>query len=325
MDVRRMAPYMLAIVGGIGAVFGGQVAFASPLACESVRVNGPPNLAPGWADAVREAQRALATATDIDCVGIIAVSVSAVTEDAAGNEQVRVSATTVDGRRAQREVHKPSALAPTIVGLIASIPEDSPAMPQSVEAPVREATPLSTVAPVNAAPAAPGRTNFGVWAGAATGGRIGEPYLLEMLDFEGSADVRVQSWVLCALFRFGLGVAGGGDDASEYSETDIGLGAGRSFTLGTTMLDAIFVPSLATMRFDDHDEVTSPPGSLSELRLGARIRWSIPLKMAWRLTMTGDTEMAPQGFDHPVRTQSRLPALPAWTGGVRLGASGRLL
>jgi hypothetical protein len=316
---------MLASVGGLGAVFGGPVASASALACESVRIEGPPSLAPRWADAVREAQHALATAADIDCVGIIEVSVSPMTDDAAGDEHVRVSATTVDGRRAQRVVHKPSALAPTIVGLIASIPEDSPAMPRSVEAPVPASTPPPTVAPVNAPPPAASRANFGVWAGLAAGGRIGEPYLLEMLDFEGTADVRVQSWVLCALFRFGLGVAGGDDDASEYSETDIGLGAGRSFPLGTTVLDAIFVPSLATMRFDDHDEVTSPPGSLSELRLGARIRWSIPVSLAWRLTLTGDTEIAPQGFDHPIRTQSRLPALPAWTGGMRIGASGRLL
>jgi hypothetical protein len=148
---------------------------------------------------------------------------------------------------------------------------------------------------------------------------------MEILDFEGTVDVRVESWLLCALFRFGIGAAGDGDDATNYSEINIGLGAGRTFALGSTALDAVFVPSVATMRFDDQDEAGGQSGSLSELRLGGRIRWSLPMSSSWRLTLTGDTEVAPQGLDHPVRTYPHLPALPAWTAGMRIGASGRLL
>ena len=321
MLIRRTGPAVLAVAGGLGSALTGPGALCAPDACSGVRLDAPTDLAPRWAEAARDAQRVLANASGLDCAGI-EVSVSSVLVDALGAEEVRVSATTVDGRRAERVVRRPSALSPTIVGLIASIPEDSPGAPPVRQVPA-EGAPSPRTAEATGRPTPP--VPMSVWAGLASGGRVSQPYLLEMVEFEGSADVRLQAWILCALFRFGLGAGGDDDDATTYSETDIGLGAGRVFPLGATTIDVVFVPSLATMRFDDRDEPGGPGGSLSEFRLGARLRWSVPVSASWRLTLTTDSEIAPQGLAHPVHTEPLLPALPAWTGGMRIGASGRLL
>jgi len=313
-----MLAMAIAWIGGLP----GRCAFGASPPCATVRIDEPSDLSPAWADAVREARRSLAHAAEVGCDGVT-VFVSGVSTDHAGEESVRISAMAVDGRRAERLVRKPSALPPTIYGLLASVPDDEPRSLVRDSAIPRESGGVS----LQPQAASGSRSSlFEIWAGLAAGGRVTEPYLMDMLDFEGSADVKVRSWILCALFRFGVGVSGEGDDATNYSETDFGLGAGRSFALGATAVDALLVPSLATMRYDDRDESATPTSrSVSEFRLGVRLRWSLPISPSWHLTTTADTQIAPQGFEHPVRTQSDLPPLPAWTGGLRLGATGRLL
>ncbi|MGA2451329.1 MAG: hypothetical protein ABTD50_21935 [Polyangiaceae bacterium] len=318
--IPRGAPAVLAGGVGLGAALCPTASWGSH-ACAGVRVDAPASLSPRWMEAARDARQAVTNSSGLDCAWV-EVSVSPVRVDSVGGEEVRVSATTADGRQAERVVRRPSALAPTIVGLVASIPDDGTGGPPQGQGSSGDTETLRTA---RAASGTPPPTPVSVWAGLASGGRVSQPYLLEMVEFEGSADVRVQSWILCALFRFGFGAGGDDDDATTYSETDIGLGAGRGFALGATTVDAVFVPSLATMRFDDRDEPGGPGGSVSEFRLGARVRWSIPMSASWRFTLTADSEIAPQGFAHPIHTQPLMPALPAWTGGMRIGASGRLL
>jgi hypothetical protein len=66
-------------------------------------------------------------------------------------------------------------------------------------------------------------------------------------------------------------------------------------------------------------------GTVVEFRVGAAARWSVPVSPGWRFTLTLDTDLAPEGVARPVRVEPEEPPLPAWTGSLRLGASGELL
>jgi len=118
---RAMLAMAIAWIGGLP----GRCAFGASPPCATVRIDEPSDLSPAWADAVREARRSLAHAAEVGCDGVT-VFVSGVSTDHAGEESVRISAMAVDGRRAERLVRKPSALPPTIYGLLASVPDDEP-------------------------------------------------------------------------------------------------------------------------------------------------------------------------------------------------------
>jgi len=308
---------VIALAGGLGSVFGSANALADERGCKEVRIHGDPDLQPEWADAVREASDQLDAAPRAPCV---AVDVSVTPGVGAG---VHVFATASDGRRTRRFVRKPSGLTPLIFGLVASIPEDVADVPQAPQAAAGGASGPANLVIAAPAPSAP----FAVWLGLAAGGRVSQPLLLEMVDFEGRADVTVGVWSLFASLRYAVAFTEGDDTASTYSEVDFGLGAGRQIALGATLLDVAFVPSLATMRFEDpdDDDGVAHDGSVAEFRLGASVRWSVPVGRSWRVTLTADSDIAPEGLAHEVRVRAGTLPFPAWTGGLRLGASGKLL
>lgn len=286
--------------------------------CEGIAIEGAPDLPPDWAAAVREAREQLPVAGD--CASFV------LRVDIKNAEGARVVVTVPDGRRAERTVHRPADLPPTILGLVASIPQEPEAVTLHE---LRPAAPAPTVPIIPSTPPQrpESRNAVKVWLGVAVGARLGEPTHAEMLDLEARADVFVNRWLLFLSFRYAPGLASGADqDDQSYEETAIGVGAGRHETLGKTAIDFAVLPSLATMSFDDESgSYDAHGGTRAELRLGVSLRWSIPLGPSWRLGVTADTDVAPQSLHRAVRLDPDGAPLPAWTGGLRVGAAGALL
>jgi hypothetical protein len=295
-----------------------------------------------WQQAVEELRRQLAHMPASDCRGV-RLAVEQTTEGAA--EGVRVVATASDGSRAERTVRTPESLLATGLGLVMSIPRAAPeTSPPAASAPTAAAASMpappraqreapSAVAPPATAP--PHRV--GLWLGFEAGGRVGVPAAITMVDLEAHAAISIDRWVLLVFIRdapAGL-YAEQGVDADAYQEAGAGLGVGRRFDIGSASLDVALEPSLVATRM----EVDVPPGSEGngyhgsdvELRMGALLRMSLPVATGWRLTLSADTDVSPGNLATPMRIElpagvpGSTPTFPAWTTGLRVGATGALL
>jgi hypothetical protein len=236
-----------------------------------------------------------------------------------------VVATADDGRRAERRVAQPSMLVPVALGLVISIPAPPPAPPAAAPAPVPPAPP-STVSPPSVPPA-PATSAHAVelWLGLAAGSRYGVPSAVTMFDLEARADLRIDRLLLFASFRnvpIGF-VASEGSDADAYRESSIAFGVGRAFALGSCWLDVAVAPTLVTMRLG-RDGPQHLRADDVEFRVGASARLNVPLTPAWRFTITADTDVIPDALRSAIQVDT-LPAFPAWTSGLRVGASGAVL
>src|SRR5581483_7612178 len=105
-----------------------------------------------------------------------------------------------------------------------------------------------------------------------------------------------------------------------------GLGVGRRFHLGDESLDFSVLPTVAVMNMQwDEDDPDPKNAATAEFRVALQLRWTAPINPFWLFTVTADSDLTPAGLDHAERLGPTAPALPAWTGGVRLGAMGLLL
>jgi hypothetical protein len=323
-----------------GSAASAAIAFGSAAAhaderCADVESAG--GLEPVWASALADLRRQLTEMPAADCRGV-ALTVERVPEG------VRVVATARDGGRAERIVQRPASLVATGLGLVMTIPRDESAARPPPPAPPPAPSPPSPSlavqpAPPPPAPAAPAHT-VGVELGVEAGGRVAVPGAITMIDVEVHAGVILDQWLLFLSIRDApLGLfAQQGVDADAYVEAAAGLGVGRRFDVGLATFDVALVPSLVATRM----EYDYPPGSESngfqgndvELRLGALVRMGLPLSRTWRLTLTVDTDLAPGNLANPARISlpSTITAppgeptpFPAWTTGIRLGATGALL
>ncbi|MEO7110985.1 MAG: hypothetical protein ABI183_11155, partial [Polyangiaceae bacterium] len=102
-------------------------------------------------------------------------------------------------------------------------------------------------------------------------------------------------------------------------------GVGRTLPIGKTQLSLAIIPSFAAVNIDDDDDANGSNGSRTQVRLGAALKWSVPLDKWWRFTITADSDFSPRSLTHQVHVDPTLPPLPAWTGGLRFGAAGKLL
>jgi hypothetical protein len=147
-----------------------------------------------------------------------------------------------------------------------------------------------------------------------------------MLDLEARGDLEVRGWALIVSLGYGSSIGETLTPAdADYEETVIGLGVGRIFPIGKTALELAIIPSFAEVNIDDDDDANGSNGSRSQVRIGASVRWAVPLDKWWRLTITADSNFSPRSFAHEIHVDPDLPPLPAWTGGLRIGASGKLL
>ena len=296
------------------------------------RLEAPPNLSPGWADAVRDLSRALAELPSTDC-SPVTLTLSLEPADVAAH----LVAQAQDGRRAVRSVAQPSLLVPIALGLVISVPKDAASDGAPIAPPVSSAPPAPpsiavappVVPPSRPAPLAPidvaSPHPVSLWLGIAVGGRIGVPSTVSMIDVEARADVRVEHLLLFVSFRnvpvaF---VAGQGFDGDAYHESSIAFGVGRSLTLGRYLLDVSIAPALVTMRLSK-DVPEHAHADDAEFRVGASARLNVPLSPNWRLTLAADTDVIPDFLLSEERIEP-LAAFPSWTSGLSVGVSGAAL
>ncbi|MEO8876099.1 MAG: hypothetical protein ABI461_10970 [Polyangiaceae bacterium] len=302
--------------------------------CRAMEVTLSSDLDETWSSAARDLRKQLPASAPGEC---IAMTLS-VRPD--GNGAALLVATARDGRHAERRVDKPSALGAIALGLVASLPPDditeaevSAADAEKKSAAVKPAPPTSAIvaspppspAPASTAlPKADDPAQF--WLGGDLGARAAAPTAVGMLDLEARGDLVVKRWFLTASLRYGtsIGETLTRRDAS-YDETAIGIGVGREIPIGKTALQIALAPSIVSVNIDDADDANGTNGSRSGLRVGASIRWSVPLDEWWRFTVTADSDLSPRSLTHYVYLDSDLPPLPFWTGGLRLGAAGKLL
>jgi hypothetical protein len=301
--------------------------------CADVVVEGP--LPPGWDASLATLRAQLVAMPGSEC--------RPVTLTIAGEETgVRVVATARDGRRAERIARVPPELVPTVLGLLLAIPaEETPAAPPS-EKPATQPPP-PTLAPTQVAsplPTAP--RPFGLAAGLGAGIRLASPTGVLVLDVEARMDVLLERWLLFATIRSAVISCLGeqGVDCDVYNDVSLGVGVGRRFRAGVSSVDLGLEPSLVVMHMEydlpspnepSGDEDDSVDGTLVALRIDASARLSMPLSDRWSLTLTIDAGVTPQLLASPERlalpagTPGPLPPpFPAWTGGIRIGASGAL-
>jgi hypothetical protein len=318
-------------------VFAAPPAVVAQAPCTGVHVEASSALSGPWSAAVRDLEEQLSRLPAAECARV-ALSIGSTDTGAT------IVATAADGRRAERAVTQPASLAPTALGLVASIPGDSPVgtpdrgplvtplaaspSPPSSPSPARDSVVTA------ASESAYGRSADGaslkpiaVWLGFAVGGRAAQPSPITMADLEARADIVVaERWLIIASFRYTpVGATSFlRIDNDQYQEESVGLGFGRRVHLGPGTFDFAVSPSLVAMRMEgdfdgdvDQDEV--------QFRLDGSARWLIPFSSDWRVTLTFDADVAPADAAHPVREDPRLPALPTWTTGLRVGMTGALL
>jgi hypothetical protein len=308
------------VLGVLSAEAGGNAG------CADVRVEMGPSLRGEWEAAVRLLREELARLGQSDCEHV-ALSVRR------ERGVVLLVATGADGRRAERVLEQPAALVPTALGLVLSIPAESPGSPPRVPSAessgplvTRDRSSESSPPPTSARPVS-------AWLGFALGGRLGQPTSVVMGDVEGRADLLLNHWLLMASFRYAPAgiIRGLRLDTDTYHEIAVSLGVGRRLDVGRVSFDFALTPTLVAAKMEgdakpgedlDMDDVRQ---SDVQFRVGASVRCLLPITQSWRLTLTSDAEIAPAEAAAPVRFDPRLPPFPSWTAGLRVGATGELL
>jgi hypothetical protein len=258
---------------------------------------------------------------------------------------VRIVAIASDGATTERTVHGADSLVATAMGLIMTIPPTS--APEPVGGPTT-ATPPAATAPASVPPpseqpqpethpaAALTEPSREVWLGLSAGLRLTAPTGVSVLDVEARADLFLGKWLLLANVRSAVVSCTGqqGVDCDVYNDVSAGVGVGRRVRTGDARFDFAFEPSFVWM----HMEYDYPPGSEDvevdgselALRLDASVRLAVPVGPRWMCTVTLDGGLAPSMLVNPARLRlpepdTQPPPFPAWSGGIRVGASGALL
>jgi hypothetical protein len=327
VDLGRM---VTAGVAGVTIAVGSSARADQPCALVIV----PKALAPRWTSALDELKSEIAQLTTSECRPM---TLSIEPSDGA----VRVVATTGDGRRTERAVERPDSLVATALGLLLTIPAETPAPPPSRPPPI-VAPPPAPRQPLRETTPAPATTTASqaleLWAGLATGARLTAPTAVTVLDVEGRLDVVLGRWLLMSTIRSALVscLPGQGLDCDVYNDVSFGIGVGRRVRAGSAAVDFGFEPSIVWMHMEYDEpggsEAQSVAGSEVALRVDASARLAVPLGEKWALTVTIDAGLAPTMLR---TTRLEVPAylvdfpgpppFPAWTGGVRVGVSGALL
>jgi len=296
------------------------------------RVVAPTQVSDAWAAAVAELDRQVAQLPASDCEGMT-LSVEA------QEGRMRVVAVTRDGRRASRLVERPESLVAVALGLLMSIPQAS--TPAATPSPASRTPGPSEAPPPAAAPApasAPASSPLALWAGLSGGLRLTAPTSLSVIDVEARGDILFGPWLMPVTLRSSLVSCLGqqGLDCDVYNDVSFGAGVGRRVRAGGSDIDFALEPSLVVMHmeYDGAGAAGVVAGTEVAMRFDLSARLAVPLNPHWFLTLTLDGGLVPSLLAKPVRLSlpqgaaadaQSPPPFPAWSGGVRVGASGALL
>jgi hypothetical protein len=173
---------------------------------------------------------------------------------------------------------------------------------------------------------APEIETIGLELGFAVGIRVGVPTDVAMAELEMRVDLHVRDWIVLLGLRYApvAAISSIAADADSYGEGALVLGVGRELRWGRSSLDLVASPTLAFVSMET-DSPVEKSGSLAQLRLAGAARFGYAIGRDWRFTITLDSELAPGSLVKARYADPALPPLPAWTLGLRLGASARLL
>jgi hypothetical protein len=322
----------MAWMGWLGLVMRSSEARAEDGACDLVVVDASPELDPVWQRASDELQAVLTR----ELIGPECVPARLRLEPSPFGVVVHVQL--ADGRETSRSVRDRRALVPVVLGLFATAPPEPLELPPEEKTGARSSlrtelleTPLRVSPGVaSSSPSAPSpneaRHAVGLTLGLAAGVRAGVPTDMIVWDNELRLDLVLHDWIVFANIRYAfLGeVSAIPSDPDAYAETAVGLGAGREFRWGKSTLDLTASPTVVFIDLD-RDSPVEIGGEQSQLRFTAAARYGHTLGAGWRFTVTLDTELAPSSCIKERHADPALPAIPAWTGGLRLGAAANLL
>lgn len=268
--------------------------------------------------------------------------------DIAAGRPAILSVETADHRRATRPVARPDALVPIALGVLASLPD--PVNDVGEVVPAKDASARAAVDGDGLArdesPArddsrdgrhggdklrerddavVEGRRVSAFAAVLSTGTRIGFPASIVMLDLElaGEATLARNTFLTVHGRYVPLGAPlGTALDDDNYGEYALGAGVGRSFPVNGSVWKVAFEPELALISMETDAVVGGERGgSATQLRLLLTGGWSSRRVGPFRFVALADGGVAPYALAHATRLADGLAALPAWTLGLRFGAS----
>ena len=297
------------------------------------RVETPTELSAAWAGAVVDLRRQIAQLPASDCLSLT-LSLEPL------QRGMRIVAMTRDRRTTARTVERSESLVGVALGLLMTIPGEPSPTPQVFFTPPASLSGGPRAGLPGTAPAiATGARKTALWAGLSGGIRLTAPTLLTVLDIEARADILFEDWFLLVTVQSALLSCLGqqGVDCDVYNDVSVGAGVGRRFPSGGPALDVAFEPSLVVMHLEYDGSSGGDAQTVRDtevvLRLDVSARLAVPLDRHWFLTVTLDGGLAPSQLATPTRLELpvgaapgvKAPLFPAWSGGVRLGASGALL
>jgi hypothetical protein len=291
-------------------------------ACDSLAIDVAADLDQAWSIAAAALPEELARALSPEECAHATVSLTRAPQSGSADATIR----TADGRVATRRIREPRGLFPVILGLLATAPVE-PAPPPAPSAPVLDRHELPDFGSPPAAPSRPDEAkDVGVVVGFGLGGRGGLPSKVLMADIELFAEVLLRSWIILASVRYApiATLPGVTLDGDQYEEAGLGLGLGRRLVWGRSSLDVAFVPTLAIVTMETDVPIESS-GTVPDLRLDVCARYGYATGHGWRFNVALDTDVAPNGLIRAQHPSPMLPAVPAWTLGLRLGMSASLL
>jgi len=323
--VGAAAKLSVAIAAAIAAGGAGDARASEPSAtCGAVLATADAELEGAWSVAWRALRAELATLPREECP-------SAVLRARGGGDHLAIEATSSDGRLATRDVRKPEDLAAIAYGLLAVTPLEAPARAPAVagaDEAIAPPPPDEAKAPLARSRREEAEPRFGATVGVAIGGREAMPTQITMPEVELRVDLRLERSLLVAAVRYAP--VGGSPqnlplDEDAYTETTFGLGLGRRFVAGPSAFDVAIVPTLAAISMESDSFVGGEVGGTgSQLRVDTSLRWGYRVGRRVRFVATADSEITPAALAHASRIRPELPALPAWTMGLRLGAAADL-
>jgi hypothetical protein len=111
-------------------------------------------------------------------------------------------------------------------------------------------------------------------------------------------------------------------DEDNYREYAAGAGIGRYFPTGQSIWKLSFAPEVALVAMESDELVGGErSGTKTQLRLVGTAGWSSAPVGLFRFVALLDGGVAPYSLGHVTRAAEGLAQLPAWTVGLRLGAS----